>query len=1087
MAHQCQDDAGARTVRLSVKFAENDLQVTETPFGRKLELDGCTIPVANPGAPALPRAILRVALPEGMWPRGLTVNPAKLVPLRAGSGSPVLPVQPPRPGVLSDHRTAVPKARGCEEPPASRPEPEEDDGMRVEPLPAPPATPPDVELYAAAARDRRVARITGLDHLGTIPVVTLEIRPVLLGTDGELELVLGVDLEMPYGPRPTSPADPERLRALLDEHGVTGVDVEHLSPMPEPVAVSRAQAVRYGDLARATVVNPDLIGVVADRWPLFDLPAEYLVITDNRSWDAATITPGSPLAGDVVAEFRRLAAHKRSRGLTAKVVTISDVVAGRYGDFRTGSRDLPEVLRKFVKSVHSRWGVAWLLLGGDVGVVPPRVAAAAVEGHMNVGTQDPPADNQSFWTGSFLEMHVVSPGTWWPGSGPRQLVNEATGALIPFDATGTSALGWYYTTDATYSTRTNAATRFVRVNGPASTVNARLQWLYEWNRIPTDFYYSSLGSWAIGYLDVDLWIASFQIPYVYTPEHDWDASGNGLYGQFVAGKDVDGVHWKSDVSVGRAPVESATEAAAFVDKVISYESYDKRILTEIDPGTRASGGLTPGQIAPSFARRVLIASSNWGGGVHLSRTTASPPTDDTFRPGSDVTVIRLKDVPSSFDYQLIAHVSDADRRELPWRGSASSGRGWYYARSATDHRLNSVGIPFPWGGFEFPLPSRWIVVHGTAAELDPAHFLFDHVGQDGSMADQETLRSQLAAEVDGWDAVSRLYEDETDLTPAQRAVGPVAHLTSTRMQDALNAAPHIVSLSGHGNPGGCCGAWSGMASGLTNGSPGFVGYADSCLTSAFDGSDAFGEELLKNPHGGAVGYVGSTRFSWIGLGDDVQRAFFHRLVTTRHLGLLNDSRLYAIDYAGWGPYARWMTFSLNLLGDPEMPVWRRAPRRIFPDIRWHGDVREPILVKFPRDPRPEPFVVHLGQGELERTFRASAGDSLSLDVSDARAGELVLTISAPDAAPVVRTLTAHGPLWLCGSVVSLVHRSDHGGTLISLASASGTRRLVVPASDVAHDLIVAAVVDAHVGGVPLGLRAARDGDGAAVDAFRFPA
>ena len=35
-------------------------------------------------------------------------------------------------------------------------------------------------------------------------------------------------------------------------------------------------------------------------------------------------------------------------------------------------------------------------------------------------------------------------------------------------------------------------TNYVRVNGPSAEVNANLQFLYQWNTLPTDFYYASL-------------------------------------------------------------------------------------------------------------------------------------------------------------------------------------------------------------------------------------------------------------------------------------------------------------------------------------------------------------------------------------------------------------------------------------------------------------------------------------------------------------------------------------------------------------------------------------------------------------------
>lgn len=197
-----------------------------------------------------------------------------------------------------------------------------------------------------------------------------------------------------------------------------------------------------------------------------------------------------------------------------------------------------------------------MLLGGDVDIVPVRIVAAGGRGHIVVETTNPPNDDRSFWTGAYLKMHVVHPGDWWPGDWPPLLVNPATGALIPYDPAGTSTAanpGWYCTTDNTYATRTAGPTQFVRVNGPATLLNTTLQWLYRWNRIPTDLYYSSL----VG------------PNYNVSGSHDWDLLDNGLYGQHTDGADMDGMNYAADVGLGRAPVASVAEADAFVNKVIA--------------------------------------------------------------------------------------------------------------------------------------------------------------------------------------------------------------------------------------------------------------------------------------------------------------------------------------------------------------------------------------------------------------------------------------------------------------------------------------------------------------------------------------
>jgi Peptidase family C25 len=1058
-----EDRSGAVQVRAT--FEEDQLRVRETPFGLALELEGCTT-FGLPGEPALPRTSIHVAVPEGMWPTGVEVEQERVVRL-TDEPTPVMPVQPLRPGVAQHD--------------GGRPPDDDEDDFVVEPFPAPPLVPPDPELYAQAAKDPRTARPTGLSQIGRTPIIRIELRPVRLTEAGLLELTTELELRVTYGPRPKERLSPEELKRLLEEKGVRDLDFDRLEPLPEPKTVSRGQARRNAELARSLVVNHEL---VHDDWriyPFLDLPAEYLIITDNQTWDANAIAPMGSVAGDMVAEFFRLADWKRSRGLTTKVVTVTDIVDGRYGDFRTGSRDLPEVIRRFLKDVYERWGVAWVLLGGDVSVVPPRLAAGALEGHMDVATDDPPEDNKSFWNGSFLEMHVVSPGTWWPGGWQPILVNAGTGQLIPFDATGataTAGLGWYYTTDETYTTRAATATQFVRVNGPAAVTNARLQWLYQWNRIPTDFYYASLWSWVLAYHEIDFWLGTVQIPYVYVPDHDWDALDNGLYGQYHSYADVDGVHWQADVSVGRAPVQSAAEAQVFVDKVIAYESYG------------GSGGLV--RLSGTWPQRLLILSSNWGGGVSITATVNDPPGNNRYHARADVTVIKLEKTPESFDLQLIAEISDSDRRELPWEPSNAPGsRGWHYARSDSDHTLNTIEFAWPWGPtISFPWPSQWIVVHGPAEERNPPSYLLDPTGQDGSMADQETLREQLAVELPGWSAVSRLYKDETDLTPAQAAAAPIAHLTSDRVEDALNAGPHIVSLSGHGSGGGCCGAGIAMAAGLTNGPHAFIAYADSCLTNQIDMEDAFSEALIKNADGGAVAYIGNTRFSWIGLGDDHQRAFFHRLASTRHLGLLNDIRAQAVDMAYWHAYARWAVFALNLIGDPEMPVWRKGWRRFRPEIYWERPhLKKPIKVKF-KKPKPgepvEDVFVHLRQGDFERLARPDRDGVVTLDLTGARAGELTLTVSAPDTVPFVRVLMVEGPEWLTGRVRSVSHREDgRESTSVFLETEEGSRRLVAARDDGDHDVIVDAAVQACVSGKEISFLVESDQDGGRIERFHL--
>ena len=614
-------------------------------------------------------------------------------------------------------------------------------------------------------------------------------------------------------------------------------------------------------------------------------------------------------------------------------------------------------------------------------------------------------------------------------------------------------------------------TDFVRANGPAGAVNARTQFLYEWNRIPTDFYYASLQSWVMAQLELGSILGeSITIPYVYFPPHDWDALDNGLYGQYVGGLDADGVVWQADLSVGRAPVQSAAEADAFVDKVISYERF-----------TTPDGSSLNG----SWPRRLVIAADNWGGPVGINPTATDPPGDNQFHAGPSSTVIKLASAPEDFNRQLIADISDSDRRELPWNIGGGTARGWHYATSATDPTVPTATVNIWTTSFTFPTTSQWIMVYGAAEELNPRWFLLDHSDPDGSMVDQEALREQLRTEIPGWDQVSRLYKDETDLNPAQAAAAPLQHLTSNRIRDAMDGGPHVVSLSGHGDSGGCCGAGTGMAAGLTNGWHTFIAYADSCLTNQIDAGDAFSEELLKNSMGGAVGYVGNTRFSWIGVGDDVQRAFFHRLKATAHLGLLNDSKLTALDLGYWHAYARWVMYALNLMGDPEMPVWRQRRRRILVEYEPPRlDLPVKVLVREPKPGEPnERILVHLRQGEREWLVEPDVTGVATFRLDPEGGEDLTLTVSGPDAIPTVRELRVEAPSWITGRVTEVSHR--HGGrneTRVVLETGDDVRECALSGDDQDYALIVEALVEGHLSGSPVSVFATREGR---IERFRF--
>jgi hypothetical protein len=164
--------------------------------------------------------------------------------------------------------------------------------------------------------------------------------------------------------------------------------------------------------------------------------------------------------------------------------------------------------------------------------------------------------------------------------------------------------------------------------------------------------------------------------------------------------------------------------------------------------------------------------------------------------------------------------------------------------------------------------------------------------------------------------------------------------------------------------------------------------------------------------------VGNTRFSWVRVGDDFQRAFFHRLTTTRHLGLLNDSRVHVYGTTGYmHGYERWAILALNLLGDPELRVYR-APLpgiRIVIDPPFKEIDLVPVTPPWRRKgpiPDPPPLrgaLVHVRAGGHEWDLSPNADGRIRMPEDVPLSEPIEVTASHPD------FVTTHQVLELAGS------------------------------------------------------------------------
>ncbi len=190
---------------------------------------------------------------------------------------------------------------------------------------------------------------------------------------------------------------------------------------PKPRTDNQRRAFR--ERVRRMVANPEDV----DRWapPLTDAKQgsrEYVIITTDP----------------YVSTLQQLADWKTKKGVPTEVKTVAWINTNHGGHY-----DTQENVREFLKEYHADSGLIWVLLAGDISVVPHRIA---------------------------------------------------------------------------------------RVVTPQATAN-----------IPCDLYFSDL-------------------------DGDWDANGNHVYGE-----PADNVDMYSDVYVGRASIDNASQASTFLSKVLAYE------------------------------------------------------------------------------------------------------------------------------------------------------------------------------------------------------------------------------------------------------------------------------------------------------------------------------------------------------------------------------------------------------------------------------------------------------------------------------------------------------------------------------------
>lgn len=282
------------------------------------------------------------------------------------------------------------------------------------------------------------------------------------------------------------------------------------------------------------------------------------------------------------------------------------------------------------------------------------------------------------------------------------------------------------------------------------------------------------------------------------------------------------------------------------------------------------------------------------------------------------------------------------------------------------------------------------------ADFDPG----DVIQLDGA----EICETALAARPPEWGAV-RLYEN----CPDPGYPGCVFE-TKAVVLDSLNSGFGIVHHVGHGFTNTMSVGHQGQtlanadAAALVNGDRTFLLYAINCTSSAVDYS-CIAEEFLRNPNGGAVASIGSTRFDFPFTSWNFQDEFYRVLFAEPGAAIgqvVDDARLPFVPQSFFDTSARWTQFSQILLGDPDIPIWTLEPADLTvtaPATPALGDDLIPVSVQRGGNPVEGARICLEKPGDAYAVVLTDATGTALVPFRPKTAGPFAISVTATNAVP----------------------------------------------------------------------------------------
>lgn len=882
------------TITLTLHYSRSDVRMIQTHYGVELAIKEGTIS-SNPGEPGFPIHKVEVAIPKGMEASRVTARVIQTTPL---TSSPTF-VTPVRQEFI---------------PYRDPNEPNRSEFRWVDPDPA---------SYEDAVKNmrRHNAWLLGSRIVGNIYVATIAIRPIRYDEFACLELISEIELKISLKPIKTKPLRIQRGEEMLSSTAGSLNMLERRVINPDLIRKI------HSSIEKKLLFNHDLAEDIVKKidknhklnhdyykqeflTPI-DVPVivDYLIITDDHTWDAKKIMPLKHI-GDLPGAFEELAQLRESHGLITHIASISNIVKGRYGNFRRNARDLQEIIRNFLKHFVKTHHTKYLLIGGTDRVVPSRKTCACVltecvspekKDYFNYGHIE--------WKGTYGGMVLTTHGDGVPIYGKLEdiLTIEKTGEIIPYSKNGLKSdvyPCWYHTTDDKFDTFSETVTRYVRVDAPKDVVNGIFCWYGHDNLIPTDLYYASLFN---------------EEYYNIRGKHDWDYLGNGLYGQWSNEKNLDKIDYLPDIHYGRVPVKTVDEVRTYIRKIKAYESS----IDRPEESARFDKILL---VAEKYERKNNIDREYVDHLRDLGANKYSPLKNE------NRTLIRLSQIPEDSSV-LLCYNNGIGYHQI-------FDHNWDYV-IGPDILIPSYSQLY-FIDAKCKKPTIWIIVRSyDKKELEPSFYQMDPLSIDDAIKAQEEIRDLIDRNHGVMD-IHRLYDYEKSFWEKEAlSSATLRHLNKDNLINELSTdkeysiAPHIVSLSGHGSPSGSCHYGQSVLREINNQDQTFIVLADGCNTSMFDDDydDYISRHSVLKEDGGAIAYLGFSRMSFCGHGTMFTKRFFDLLTTGFRRPLLGElfstsgvlspshyqegkKKIYWEDWT-----YRWMALAYQLIGDPGLPIF----------------------------------------------------------------------------------------------------------------------------------------------------------------------